>query len=61
MYTKNIPVVDLLGTCPRAAFSEALHVEATATNGYGELLHLNAFDHAAFALNPADTDSDEEE
>jgi hypothetical protein len=36
--------------CSNAAFSEHLHVTATATNGYGTLTGYNATDDAAFAL-----------
>jgi hypothetical protein len=49
-YAKPIPVSSLLGPCPNAAFSELLHVSATATNGYGELDAYDKGDHAAFAL-----------
>jgi hypothetical protein len=49
-YAKPIPVSSLLGPCPNAAFSELLHVSATATNGYGELDTYDRGDHAAFAL-----------
>ena len=51
-YQEDFPVEELLGDCERAAFSEALHVVARATNGYGLLWHLNAFDHEGFALTP---------
>lgn len=36
----------------RAAFSEALHVNALITNGWGDLNHLDRSDHDAFALAP---------
>jgi len=51
-YQEDFPVEELLGDCERAAFSEALHVVARATDGYGLLWHLNAFDHDGFALTP---------
>jgi hypothetical protein len=42
-----------IGPCSQAAFSEALHVWARATNGYSRLWRLDAFDHDGFALVPA--------
>lgn len=51
-YTETFEVSELLDSCPRAAFSEALHVETKSTDGYGRLWHLNAFAHAGFALTP---------
>ena len=45
-------VAALLGTCPAAAFSEALSVYSMATDGWGGPGNLNAFDHGAFALAP---------
>ncbi|HKO55369.1 MAG TPA: hypothetical protein VJ276_05785 [Thermoanaerobaculia bacterium] len=49
----GVPVSALLGpTCPAAAFSEALSVVSTATDGWGGPGNLNAFDHGAFALAP---------
>ena len=41
-----------LPACPVAAFSEALHVWALATNGWSRLHAYDAFDHAAFVLAP---------
>jgi hypothetical protein len=49
----GVPVSALLGpTCPAAAFSQALSVRSTATDGWGGPGNLNAFDHGAFALAP---------
>jgi len=41
----------LLGSCDRAAFSEALHVWAKASDGYSRLSNLDDFDHDGFALS----------
>lgn len=51
-YTETYGNGELRGPCIRAAYSEALHVSARATDGYGQLWYLNAFDHDAFALTP---------
>jgi hypothetical protein len=51
-YSESFGVGELLDGCSRAAFSEALHVWTRATDGYGRLWHLDAFDHDAFALTP---------
>lgn len=51
-YSESFGVNELLGTCSRAAFSEALHVWTRTTDGYGRLWRLDAFDHDAFALIP---------
>jgi len=45
-----ISVGDLLGSCPRAAFSQALYVRTRAQNGYGRLSGYDAFGHGGFAL-----------
>lgn len=53
IFSKDVPVEDLLGTCPKAAFAENLHVRALATDGWSKLSYLDA--HAtpvAFALEP---------
>ena len=52
-YRENFPIAELLGPCQRAAFSEALHVRTRATDGYGRLWQLDAFDHDGFALMPS--------
>lgn len=52
-YQEDFSVGELLGPCTRAAFSEALHVWTRATDGYGRLWYLDAFDHAGFALTPS--------
>jgi hypothetical protein len=51
-YSEWFTVAELLGSCPRAAFSEALHVWTMAQNGYGRLHGLDRFTHAGFALTP---------
>lgn len=51
-YRETFSVTELLGPCQRAAFSEALHVWTKATDGYGRLWRLDAFDHDGFALTP---------
>jgi len=50
-YAKTIPVTDLLGTCPSAAFSQVLDVDALATDGWNRLSDYDAGDSAAFALD----------
>lgn len=49
-YLENFPVTELLGSCVRGAFSEALHVWTLAVDGYGRVGGLDAFSHAGFAL-----------
>lgn len=49
-YREHFNSIDLLGTCPQAAFSESINVAAMATNGHGRLSSLDASSHAAFAL-----------
>jgi hypothetical protein len=49
-YQETFEVGYVLGPCTRAAFSEALHVHTWATDGYGRLWYLDAFDHDGFAL-----------
>jgi len=51
-YRETFAVECLLGPCPRAAFSEDLHVRTRATDGYGRLSNLDAQDHDGFALTP---------
>lgn len=51
-YSEWFTVDELLGSCTRAAFSEALHVWTMAQNGYGRLHGLDRFTHAGFALVP---------
>lgn len=51
-YSEWYTVAELLGSCTRAAFSEALHVWTMAQNGYGRLHGLDRFTHAGFALVP---------
>jgi hypothetical protein len=53
VFSKNVPVATLLGSCPQAAFAENLYVEATATDGYSQLWYLNRSDTKAFALTTA--------
>jgi hypothetical protein len=54
-FTKSIPVADLVGSCPggKAAFSENLHVNALATDGWSSLNYLDRYGTPkAFALEP---------
>lgn len=51
-YVESFSVEELLGGCPRGAFSEALHVWNMATDGYTRLVQ-DALNHAGFALIPA--------
>lgn len=51
-YSEFFTATELLGSCTRAAFSEALHVETMAQNGYWRLSGLDRFNHAGFALTP---------
>jgi hypothetical protein len=51
-YSEWFTVAELLGSCTRAAYSEALHVWTMAQNGYGRLHGLDRFTHAGFALVP---------
>lgn len=53
-YFETFSVNTLLEGCTRAAFSEALHVWAKATDGYRRLREHDRFDHDAFALTPAE-------
>ena len=53
VYSNNVPVADLLGTCSKAAFAENLHVDALATDGWSTLDYLDADAiPVAFALEP---------
>lgn len=53
VFSKNVPVSDMRGTCPKAAFGENLYVAATATNGWVRLSGLDASAlPKAFALEP---------
>ena len=49
-YLETFPVTELLGSCVRGAFSEALSVWTLAVDGYGRVGGLDAFSHAGFAL-----------
>lgn len=52
-FAQNTTVGTLLSAnCPMAGLSEHLHVNAWATNGWGELSQYDAGDHAGFALAP---------
>lgn len=51
-YSEQFTVTELLDGCPRAAYSEALHVWTMAQDGYGRIWSLDRFDHAGFALTP---------
>jgi hypothetical protein len=51
-YTKSVSVGDLLEGCPNAAFSETLHVDAMATDGWSsELGYDRSGVPRAFALS----------
>lgn len=55
-YTKTVPIGDMFAgtTCTRAAFANTLHVDSTATNGYGRAYWLDAGTYVkAFAITPA--------
>ena len=54
LFTKNVPVATLLGTCiGKAAFAETLHVDAIATDGWSTLDYLDGpATPKAFALEP---------
>ncbi|MBU1231510.1 MAG: hypothetical protein KKD01_05485 [Proteobacteria bacterium] len=51
-YSESFAATELLDTCTRAAFSEALHVWTMAQDGYGRIWSLDRFNHAGFALTP---------
>ena len=50
VFTKNVPIHDLLGNCVDAAFGEYLYVDALATNGSTNELGYDASSLAGFAL-----------
>lgn len=53
VFSKDVPVADLLGGCTKAAFAENLHVDALATDGWSTLNYLDANAiPVAFALEP---------
>ena len=57
-FARNLPVVDVLGTCPEAAFGENLYVAAAVTNGFTRLSGLDAFAiPKAFALKASTPES----
>lgn len=69
-YSRDIPVNTLLtsntpassDSCNRAAFTERLHVNAMATDGWRRLNNLDSTEHAAYALaEPCDCNGDDEE
>lgn len=47
----DIPVSQLIGSCPQAAFSERLYVASLATDGTYRLRQYDASDNNAFALS----------
>jgi len=49
--TSGLPTATLLGSCPSAAFSEVIDVDAMATDGWSTLHEYDAGDSAAFALD----------
>lgn len=55
-FSNDIGVTSLLGTCPKAAFSELLYVYAMAVDGWSRLSYLDGVpnpESKAFALEPA--------
>lgn len=53
VFSKDVPVADLLGDCEKAAFAENLHIDALATDGWNTLNYLDAdATPVAFALEP---------
>lgn len=53
VFSKNLPVAEILGNCNEAAFAETLHVYATHTNGSRILQEYDRSDVAAIAIKPA--------
>ena len=51
VFSDDVPVSQLLGTCPQAAFAENLYVAALATDGTRRLNEYDASDTNAFALS----------
>jgi hypothetical protein len=51
VFSRNVPVSDLLGSCPQAAFAENLYVSSLATNGTRRLHEYDDSDTNAFALS----------
>ena len=52
LFTQDVPVSQLLGSCPQAAFSENLNVYALATDGTNRLQSgYDRSDVKAFALS----------
>jgi hypothetical protein len=53
VFSRAVPLTDLLGGCDKAAFSETCHVDALATDGWSTLDYLDATaTPKAFALEP---------
>lgn len=53
MYYKELDVDTMLGICDQAAFAESLFMYATHTNGNRRIWEYDAYDSAAFAIEPA--------
>jgi hypothetical protein len=51
IFADDVPVSQLIGTCPQAAFAENLYVSALATDGSRRLYEYDASDTNAFALS----------
>jgi len=51
IFFRDVPVSQLLGTCPQAAFAENLGVYSLATDGSRRLYEYDAWDTNAFALS----------
>lgn len=53
VFSKDVPVANLLGSCTKAAFAENLNIAALATDGWNTLNYLDANAMpVAFALEP---------
>lgn len=59
--SSSLPTATLLGSCPSAAFSEVIDVDALATDGWSTLHEYDDRDSAAFALDVPCPDCDCEE
>ena len=51
VFSRDVPVSQLIGTCPQAAFAENLYVSSLATNGTRRLYEYDDSDTNAFALS----------
>lgn len=53
IYSKELDVNTMLGSCDQAAFAESLFMYATHTNGNRRIHEYDGYDSAAFAIEPA--------